>query len=194
MSLQNDQYYIYRAMEGDSQAFAVLIDRYKYMVYTLAVRIIKNKEEAEEVAQDVFLNIYKNISSFKGDSKFSTWVYRIAYNRSLDYVKKLSRSLETSEIDTHTERHVQLVENTLDCLEREERRDTIKGAIKELSGDDSVLITLYYYEELSLNEIATIMEQSANTIKVRLFRARKRLAQILTERLEPETIRSYGRK
>lgn len=194
MSLQKDQHYIDKTIKGDANAFSVLVDRYKHMVYTLALRMVKNKEEAEEVAQDTFLNVYKNLNRFKGDSKLSTWIYKIAYNRSLDYVKKQGRGLETTTIDTYTEGYVRSIENTLDGLERKERRNIIKNAMQKLSGDDSFLITLHYYEELSLTEIATIMNQSANTIKVRLFRSRKRLAEILKERLEPETIRSYGHK
>ncbi|MGB5818126.1 MAG: sigma-70 family RNA polymerase sigma factor [Saonia sp.] len=194
MSLQKDQHYIDRTIAGDTKAYAFLIDRYKHMVYTLALRMVKNKEEAEEVAQDTFLKVYKGLHSFKGDSKFSTWIYKIAYNRSLDYVKKQSRSLETTTIDKVAERYVVAIENTLAGLERKDRRNTIKEAMKELSGDDSFLITLHYYEELSLSEIAAIMNLSANTVKVRLFRTRKRLAKILKDRLEPEIIEGYGKK
>lgn len=194
MSLKEDQHYIERTLTGDTHAFAFLVDRYKHMVYTLALRMVKNKEEAEEVAQDVFFKVYQGLDRFKGDAKFSTWLYKIAYNRSLDYVKKQNRGLDTSPIDAFTERYVRSLDNTLEGLEREERSKTIKEAMQELSPDDSFLITLHYYEELSLSEVAAIMDENANTVKVRLFRSRKRLAEILKNRLEPETIRSYGRK
>lgn len=194
MNPDQDQHYIEKTIKGDTKAFSVLVDRYKHMVYTLALRMVRNKEEAEEVSQDTFLNVYKNLSKFKADSKFSTWVYKIAYNRSLDYIKKQSRYIETTVIDTYTERNLQSIENTLGKLETNERNETIKSALQELPGDDSVLITLHYYEELSLDEISKILDTSANTIKVRLYRSRKRLAEILKTKLDPETIKSYGRR
>ena len=78
----NDEYYIDLIINGDTNAFEVLVDRYKDMVFTLTLRILKNREEAEEAAQDTFMKTYKSLSRFKGDSKFSTWIYKIAYNTS----------------------------------------------------------------------------------------------------------------
>ena len=194
MSQPEDQHYIDAVINGDHKAFAVLVDRYKHMVFTLAVKILKNKEEAEEVAQDVFIKIYQVLSSFKGDSKFSTWVYKIAYYRSLDYLKKQNRSLKTSSMDAQVEYHLPSIESTLDVLESKERTKTIKSAIDKLPEDDAVVITLHYLKELSLKEIAEIMGIEANTVKVRLFRSRKRLAVILKTKLEPEILENYGRK
>ena len=84
----NDDVFINKILDGDSSAFAVLVDRYKDLVYTLAIRMVKNKEEAEEVAQDTFIKVYKSLAKFKGDSKFSTWIYKVAYNTCLDRLKK----------------------------------------------------------------------------------------------------------
>ena len=194
MSQPEDQHYIDAIINGDSKAFAVLVDRYKHMVFTLAMKILKNKEESEEVSQDVFVKVYQAIRTFKGDSKFSTWLYKIAYYRSLDYLKKQNRSLKTSSMDAEVEYHLPSIENTLDALEASERKKTIKRAIDKLAEDDAVVITLHYYEELSLKEIAKIMGIEANTVKVRLFRSRKRLAELLNKRLEPEFFENYGRK
>lgn len=194
MSQPEDQHYIDAVINGDSKAFAVLIDRYKHMVFTLAMKILKNNEEAEEVSQDVFVKVYQVLQTFKGDSKFSTWVYKIAYYRSLDYLKKQKRNLNTSSIDTEVEYHLPSIENTLDRLEAEERKKTIKRAIDGLPENDAVVITLHYFEELSLKEIADIMGIEANTVKVRLFRSRKRLAELLKNTLEPEIFENYGGK
>lgn len=194
MSQPEDQHYIDAVINGDSKAFAVLIDRYKHMVFTLAMKILKNNEEAEEVSQDVFVKVYQVLQTFKGDSKFSTWVYKIAYYRSLDYLKKQKRNLNTSSIDAEVEYHLPSIENTLDRLEAEERKKTIKRAIDGLPENDAVVITLHYFEELSLKEIADIMGIEANTVKVRLFRSRKRLAELLKNTLEPEIFENYGGK
>lgn len=194
MSQPEDKHYIDAAVNGDTKAFAALIDRYKHMVFTLAMKILKNREEAEEVAQDVFVRVYQKLKTFKGDSKFSTWIYKIAYYRSLDYVKKQKRSLDISSMDADAEYHLPSIENTLDALESNERKKAIKKAINQLQGDDGVVITLHYFEELSLKEIAKIMGIEPNTVKVRLFRSRKRLAVLLKKIVEPEFFENYGGK
>ncbi|PWK23932.1 RNA polymerase sigma-70 factor (ECF subfamily) [Maribacter polysiphoniae] len=174
-------------------AFTILIDRYKAMVFTLAMRMVKNREEAEEIAQDTFLKAYKGLKGFKGDSKFSTWLYKIAYYRCLDYIKKSGRSIETTSIDTVFGNRLIDESNVVDHLERIEKKEAIKDALRLLPGDDGILITLRYYEELTLEEISGVMGISANNVKVRLHRARKRLMQLLIVRLEPETIQDYAK-
>ncbi len=194
MSQPEDQYYIDATIAGDVQAFAALVDRYKHMVYTLAMKIVKHTEEAEEISQDVFLKVFQVLNTFKGDSKFSTWLYKIAYYRSLDYIKKQKRQLNTSSIDSEIEFHLPSIEGVLDQFEVQERKQAIKRAIDKLPEADAVVITLHYFEELSLKEIAEVMNMEANTVKVRLFRSRKRLAVILKNELEPEILENYGRK
>ncbi len=194
MSQPEDQYYIDATIAGDVQAFAALVDRYKHMVYTLAMKIVKHTEEAEEISQDVFLKVFQVLNTFKGDSKFSTWLYKIAYYRSLDYIKKQKRQLNTSSIDSEIEYHLPSIEGVLDQFEVQERKQAIKRAIDKLPEADAVVITLHYFEELSLKEIAEVMNMEANTVKVRLFRSRKRLAVILKNELEPEILENYGRK
>ena len=194
MSQPEDQYYIDATIAGDVQAFAALVDRYKHMVYTLAMKIVKHTEEAEEISQDVFLKVFQVLNTFKGDSKFSTWLYKIAYYRSLDYIKKQKRQLNTSSIDSEIEFHLPSIEGVLDQFEVQERKQAIKRAIDKLPEADAVVITLHYFEALSLKEIAEVMNMEANTVKVRLFRSRKRLAVILKNEIEPEILENYGRK
>ena len=87
----NDQVYINKILNGDTNAFTVLVDRYKDLVFTLALRMVKNRKEAEEVSQDTFIKVYNSLNRFKGDSKFSTWIYIVAYNTCLDRLKKNNR-------------------------------------------------------------------------------------------------------
>ncbi|NAS11842.1 RNA polymerase sigma factor [Poritiphilus flavus] len=194
MSQNLDQHYIERALNGDTRAYAVLIDRYKHMVYTMAAQIVKNNEDAEEVAQDVFLKAFKALNSYKGDAKFSTWLYKIAYYRSLDYLKKKQRRISTTTIDVSREYSISALDSEMDDMEVQERQQMVKKAIQQLPEDDGVLITLHYYEELSLKEISEIMGNSPNALKVRLHRARKKLADLLKSTVEPEILNSYGGK
>ncbi len=194
MNQPEDAYYIKAALKGDTKAFAIIVDRYKHMVFTLAMKMVRNREEAEEVAQDVFFKVYRVLSTFKGDAKFSTWLYKIAYHRSLDYIKKQKRTLNTSAIDVNDHYNLPDIAYKLDYLEVNERKQTIKDAIDALPEDDAVVITLHYFEELSLKEIAEIMNITPNTVKVRLFRSRKRLAVLLKNKLESEILDNYGRK
>jgi RNA polymerase sigma-70 factor (ECF subfamily) len=188
----NDQVYIEKIINGDTNAFSILVERYKDLVYTLAIRMVKHKEEAEEITQDTFIKAYKSIHKFKGDSKFSTWIYRVAYNTCLDAIKKHKKLQSNVPINEYTEHEVKAIDNALDIMEAKERSVVIKNSIEKLPSEDAFLMTLYYYEELSLDEIADITGLKANNVKVKLFRSRKKLATILKKELDNETIESYG--
>jgi RNA polymerase sigma-70 factor (ECF subfamily) len=187
-----DQVYIDKILDGDTHAFTALVDRYKDLVYTLAIRMMKHREEAEEVAQVTFIKLYKSFDKFNGDSKFSTWIYRVAYNTCLDRLKKNKRYESTVTIDEYTEHQVKTLDTALDALEAKEREVAIKKCIDTLPSDDSFLLTLYYYEELSLEEISKVIGLKPNNVKVKLFRSRKKLATVLKAQLDNETIESYG--
>ena len=190
----NDQILINQIVEGDTNSFAILVDRYKDLVFTLALRMLKNREEAEEVAQDTFIKAYKSLDRFKGDSKFSTWIYRVAYNSCLDRIKKNKKHLNNVEINEFTEHQVVSIDNALDNMEAAEQKEAIQKCIDKLSSEDSFLLTLYYFDDLSLDEISKIVGITSNSIKVKLFRCRKKLASILKSHLEPELIDYYERE
>lgn len=190
----NDEYYINQIGMGDTNAFAVLVDRYKDLVFTLAIRMLKSRDEAEEVAQDTFVKVYRSISKFKGDSKFSTWIYRITYNTCLDRIKKNKKFSSNYSLDEFSEFQLKSIDNALDNLELKERQRTIQNCIDLLEEEDSFLISLYYYDDLSMEEIGKIVGLTANNVKVKLFRIRKKLASILRQQLEPEVIAYYERE
>jgi RNA polymerase sigma-70 factor (ECF subfamily) len=193
MTTNNDNIIIHKVIAGDTNAFSALVDRYKNLVFTLALRMLKNREEAEEVSQDAFVKVYKSLTKFKGDSKFSTWIYKVTYNTCLDRLKKNKRQQNTVAIDEFTEHHIKTLDNALETMEREERKRAIKNCLELLPSEDSFLLTLYYFEEQSLEDIAKITGLSANNIKVKLFRSRKKLGTIFVQQLEPEIIEVYGR-
>ena len=193
MTIDNDQLIINKILEGDTNAFSILVDRYKDLVFTLAIRMVKNREEAEEVSQDTFIKVYKSLSKFKGNSKFSTWIYKVAYNTCLDRLKKIKREYNVVTIDEYTEHQVKTLDNALAQMEAKEHKDKIQECLQLLPSDDSFLLTLYYFEELSLEEISKVVDLTANNVKVKLFRSRKKLTTILKAQLEPEIIESYER-
>lgn len=187
----SDQHYINLIIEGDSNAFAVLVDRYKNMVFSLALKMVKNREEAEEVAQDAFIKVFKSITQFKGDSKFSTWIYKVTYNTCLDRIKKNSRVQNTIPIDDFSENQIKTVETVLDSIDERERSKTIQECIQLLPNEDGFLLTLFYFKEQSLEEISKVIDSNVNNVKVKLFRSRKKLAAILKMKLEPEILEYY---
>lgn len=193
MTTDQEASIINQIIGGDTQAFSVLVDVYKDLVFTLAIRMLKNREEAEEVSQDTFIKIYKALPKFKGESKLSTWIYKVAYNTCLDQIKKNNRRYDEVAIDSFSENQIKTLDNALDALEEKEQQQTIQDCLQKLTSKDSFLLTLFYFEELSLEEISKVVNMEANTVKVNIHRARKRLGNILKQKLEPETIQNYER-
>ena len=193
MTISDDQI-INQILEGNSNVFSVLVDRYKDLVFTLALRMVKNREEAEEVSQDTFIKVFKSLNKFKGKSKFSTWIYKIAYNTCLDRLKRIKREYNVVAIDEFTEHEVKTMDNALQKMEDFEYKQEIQKCLHLLPSQDSFLLTLFYFEEQSLEEISKVVGLTANNVKVKLFRSRKKLATILKEQLEPELLESYERE
>ncbi|SHF96495.1 RNA polymerase, sigma subunit, ECF family [Flavobacterium micromati] len=194
MSTLEDQHYINLIIQGDHNAFAVLVNRYKDMIFSLALKMVKNREEAEEVSQDTFIKIYNSISKFKGDSKFSTWSYKIAYNTSLDRLKKNNKEKNIISIDAFSTHLIKTMDNALSALEDKERKQTIQNCLNLLPSNENFLLTLFYFDEKNIEEIGKIMNISANNAKVKLFRSRQKLAVILKKQLEPEILEYYERE
>lgn len=193
MTINNDQLYINKVIQGDNNSYAYLVNKYKDMVFTLALKIVKDREEAEEVAQDTFIKAFKSLSKFKGDAKFSTWLYKITYNNCMDVVKKQARRYNLTEIDEVVENKLESIENTLDTIEREERSRIMKECLEYLPEDEKTILWLFYFKELSLKEIQDVTSYTQANIKVKLHRARKRMLSIVKEKVEPEIIKQYGK-
>ena len=175
-SSPTDEILVARILKGDQSAFKMLIVRYEQLVFTMVLRIVKRREEAEEVAQDVFLKVYASLSSFEGKSKFSSWLYRIAYNTALTKIR--GQRSDVSLLDN--EQMAKVSENksstaVYNDVEQIFRVEYVSEAIKMLSADEATVITLFYLSEQSIEEIAMILDIEKNAVKVRLFRARKKL-------------------
>ena len=193
MANNDDDYYIKKILEGDSNSFGVIVERYQNMVFALALKMLKHREESEEVSQDTFIKVYKSLSKFNGESKFSTWIYRITYNTCLDRIKKNSKYNNDVEINDVTSNEIFQAENIFDSLENKERSVIIKECMDKLPEDERVIMHLFYFEELSLKEIVKIVSMTEGNVKVKLFRARKKLFSIFKESVEPEIYSSYER-
>lgn len=183
---------IEQVLEGRQEAYAILIERYEQLVFTLALRMLKNREDAEEAAQDVFVKAFKALSKFKGESKFSTWIYRITYNKCLDMLARIKRQPAAADIEELTHMNLGEVETIVDKMELEERNAQIKKCIERLPEDEAFLITVYYFEDKSVNELVEIMGLTESNIKIKLYRARKRLFTMLNQILSDEKKRTYG--
>ena len=171
-----DNELIAQVLKGDQQAYKVLVDRYQAYIFTLAYKLMQSREDAEEVAQDVFVKAYRSLADFKGGSKFSTWLYTIAHNTGITYLRKKKQkilALDDEKNFTQLENHESDFKSNQ--VEDKSKKEMVNRAIEMLSADDAQIITLFYKGDQSLDEIGQIMGMEANTVKVRLFRARQRL-------------------
>ncbi len=175
MEARDDIHYIERVLSGDTGAFSCLVDRHKDMVFTIALKIARNREDAEEIAQDVFVKAYQKLGSFRKDSRFSTWLYRIAYNEAITGVRK--RKVITEEL--HDEIAESLpeheIENEIMGLDPSEQQMVLGKILDMLPPEDQLLVTLFYMHDQPVSEISEVTGLSGSNVKVRLHRIRKRI-------------------
>ncbi len=167
---------IRRILLGEQGLFSLLVERYQQYVFTLVYRFTDNREDAEEISQDIFVKAYRSLADFRGESKFSTWLYTVVRTSCITFLRK--KRLDTTSIDN--ERTFLQLENQesgfkANTIEQKSRHAMVNEAIRLLSPDDSQIITLFYKGEQSLEEIGNIIGAEPNTVKVKLHRARQRL-------------------
>lgn len=187
MQQQTDLELIAETLAGNTASYALLVNRHKRFVFTMALKFVKNREDAEEVAQDCFVKAYKALGTFKQTSKFSTWLYTIAYTTAMSHLRK--KRLPTNSIDEENS-HMQL-QNSIssyrsDGVENTSKYAYLNLAISQLLPDDAAIITLFYQGEQRLDEIAETLNMESNTVKVKLHRARIRLKEKLQLLLKDE--------
>ena len=175
MDQNDDTYVINSVLNGQTGDYAVLVDRYKDMVFSMVWKIVKSREEAEEVAQDTFLKAYQALPRFKHEARFSTWLFRIAYNTAISRTRK--KKITVLAID---ERMVEnystdpIRENT-HTVDDEQQIELMKTTLKTLDKDEQMLISLFYQNEQSVEEISTITGLTESNVKVKLHRIRKKI-------------------
>lgn len=171
-----DNEIISQVLTGNQGAYAQLVDRYQNYVITLVLRLVKSREDAEELAQDAFVKAFKYLKDFRGDSKFSTWLYTIVNNTCITFLRK--KRLEVQSLDN--EQVFSRADNLdsglrADTVEQKSKQTMVNEAISLLNPDDAMVITLFYKAEQSLEETAAVLGIEINAAKVRLHRARARL-------------------
>jgi RNA polymerase sigma factor (sigma-70 family) len=174
-------------LNGNQQAYAQIVERHKAFVFTLVLRYIKSREDAEEVAQDIFIKAYRALADFKGASKFSTWLYTIITTTCISFLRK--KKLDIHSLDN--ENVFETIENkdsgmSANQVEQKSRVAMVNNAIALLSPDDAEIVTLFYKGEQTLDEIAQVLGVEANTVKVRLHRARTRLKEKMQKHFAAE--------
>jgi RNA polymerase sigma-70 factor (ECF subfamily) len=182
-----DNEIVSRVLQGEQNAYAELVNRYQGYVFTLVLRMIKSREDAEEVAQDVFIKAYRALAGFRGEAKFTTWLYTIAHTTCITFLRK--KKLDIHSLDN--EKVFEAADSRdsgfrANLIEQKSRVNMVNEAIAMLNPDDAEIITLFYKAEQNLEEIARILKIESNTAKVRLHRARTRLKEKMERHFSEE--------
>ena len=175
MELYSDAYYIERVQAGDTGCFACLLDRYSRPVHSLILKMVRNKEDAEELAQDVFMKVFRNLPSFKADCSFSTWIYRIAYNTAISELRRKKQefvAIEESQIENVSEEEVSIL---LGRTSENDQVEKLEHALTLLPPEERAMIMLFYMKQKSIEELTVITGLGASNVKVKLHRIRKKL-------------------
>jgi RNA polymerase sigma factor, sigma-70 family len=183
----SDNEIINRVLRGETSLYASLVKRYQNFVFTIALRYTPHREDAEEIAQDVFVKAYRSLADFRGESKFSTWLYTIVTTTCITFLRK--RKLDVHSLDNEKVFEVADNQNSgfkANQVEQKSKAKMVNEAIKLLSIDDARIITLFYQGEQSLEEIGRIIGAEPNTVKVKLHRARTRLKEKMEKHFAQE--------
>jgi RNA polymerase sigma-70 factor (ECF subfamily) len=189
--MNSDEQLVKTCLQGDSQAFEELAVKYQNKIYALAYRYMGNEEDAYDMAQEAFIKAYRSLRSFKGDSSFGTWMYRIATNVCLDELRKRKRRIVTLSLDEplatrdgdEVEKEIADTAPTADIIyEQKELSQYIQQVLSEMKPDHKITIVLRDIMDLTYEEIAQVLDCSIGTVKSRLSRARDSLRKKLGER------------
>ena len=177
----DDIHIIKEILGGKSEQFENILNRYSGQVFNLIAHIVPCKEDAEELTQDVFIKVFRLLSSFKEESSFSTWIYRIATNTAHSAARKKKHATINIEDNAHGDIPDELLDEALDN-DSEEQLQRLSEAIDRLDAEERALITLYYMNERPIEEVATIMGLTQSNVKTKLYRTRKKLYLLLNDR------------
>jgi RNA polymerase sigma factor (sigma-70 family) len=186
-TVPSDLEVIDQVLKGNQQKYELLVKKYQAFAFTIALRYTKNREDAEELAQSAFVKAYLNLRDYRGDAKFSTWLYTIVSSLCLSFLRK--KKLEVHSLDQeYVFERADAHESSLraDHIEQRSRLQLLSRAMELLHPDDAKLLTLFYKAEQSLDEIARILHIEPNNAKVKLHRARQRLKETMEKHFAQE--------
>ncbi len=183
-NLPEDTLLAFRAAEGNEEAFETLVRKYEKLVSSCIYQTVSNTEDTLDIAQETFLKVYKSLSTFKGESSFSSWIYRVAKNCALDFLRKkkpASMSLDSTDEEGATidVPDTDVKSNPEDAALKSEAENVLFKAMQKLSDEHREMITLRDLNGFTYEEIASLLGLEAGTVKSRLFRAREALRKIL---------------
>ena len=173
--------------KGDRNAFIQLLDKYEKPVYRLSLDLTGNIHDSEEITQDTFVEVHRSISKFKGESSLFTWIYRIARNKSYEHLRRKNRKKRSAnlvELKPDIDKRIEDFDHPGYSLEQKERAAILHAHISMLAENQATALSLFEFQSMSYDEIAEIMETSKSSVESLLFRARKRLKELLTEYFE----------
>jgi RNA polymerase sigma factor (sigma-70 family) len=174
----NDSYYIEKVLQGDKAAYSWIVNRYSDMVYSIALKLLNNAADAEDLAQEVFISAYQSLKDYRGSSKFSTWLYRITFNKAISKLRKTNHEV-TGVTEKNLENWGGNDSDSFRVTEEEEKVRVLEKVISQLPEDEQLLILLHYFEEQSVEEISAITRISVSNVKVKLFRIRKKMKEMI---------------
>lgn len=166
-------------LAGDGEAFGTLVERYGDMVFTLVRRMLGNREEAEDLTQDIFVKVYSSLGRYNGRSAFPTWLYRVDYNAAISHMRRRGIRYRPADGDRLPAIPDDGAEDVFERAAAEKRYGDLERALSQLSPGERALITLFYMEEHSMGDIAAIMGISAANVKVKLHRIRRKLSVLM---------------
>ena len=175
----NEKQYINRILKGDSSVFGYFVDKYQDMAITIAFRICSNMQDAEDIVQNAFVRAFHNLHTFRSDSKFSTWFYRIVYNTAISHIKTSIFNTEFVDYKIGNADDAYSDFDTWDQVEENEKKALIAKTMEKIPPDESLLLTLFYLEDNSVKDIGLITGLSEANVKVKLHRARKRFGETM---------------
>jgi RNA polymerase sigma-70 factor (ECF subfamily) len=173
MTNLSDIEYIHRVRQGDTNAFVYLVQRYQRMIFSLVVKTVGNSSEAEDITQEIFIKVYQSLPKFREDSKFSTWLYRVACNFCFSHLRKQRDNFVSLNEEIISAGEFSDFEEQLENAAKEERIQWLDALLKELPAEELWIVTLYYKENLPVHEISEITNLSESNVKVKLHRTRK---------------------
>ncbi|MFN5135084.1 MAG: RNA polymerase sigma factor [Chitinophagaceae bacterium] len=191
-TVPSDQEVIAQVLKGNQQKYELLVNKYQSFAFTIALRYTKNREDAEELAQSAFVKAYLNLKDYRGDAKFSTWLYTIVSSLSLSFLRK--KKLDIHSLDQEGVFELANANESnlkADVIEQHSRTALLNRAMNLLNPDDAKLLLLFYKAEQSLDEIAQILHIEPNNAKVKLHRARQRLKETMEKHFAREVQETF---
>lgn len=185
MTAEEELRLVKRAAEGDEGAFEKLVIENEKLIYNVALKITGNPDDAEDVAQEAFIKAYRNLGSFRGESRFSGWLYRLCYNAAMDHIRKTrDPNLRSLTNDDGSDAELDVADPAPTPEESAERKETqriVREAVNQLDGDKREILIMREFSGMSYTAIADALGIEEGTVKSRISRARASLAEILRQ-------------